>query len=136
MPFATAVAKGTITADSAEMCRPASGTLHRKVDVRLPGKGKSNSHGTRPVYLIITMIKWIRTSRVGCWLKRGRSHKTRRCRGVTYPESNITKYTTYTEMNVCTSHGRNWSHSHAEWIPGFSERGRRLHRGGRLSTVT
>ena len=34
----------------------------RKVDVRLPGKGNSNSHGTRPVHLIITMIKWIRTS--------------------------------------------------------------------------
>ena len=35
-----------------------------KVDVRLPGKGNSNSHGTRPVHLIITMIKWIRTSRL------------------------------------------------------------------------
>ena len=28
------------------------------------GKGNSNSHGTRPVQLIITMIKWIRTSRL------------------------------------------------------------------------
>ena len=36
----------------------------RKVDARLPGKGNSNSHGTRPVHLIITMIKWIRTSRL------------------------------------------------------------------------
>ena len=36
----------------------------RKVDVRLPGKGISNSHGARPVHLIITMIKWIRTSRL------------------------------------------------------------------------
>jgi len=36
----------------------------RKVDVRLPGKGNSNSHGARPVYLIITMMKWIRTSRL------------------------------------------------------------------------
>jgi len=35
----------------------------RKVEVRLPGKGKSNSHGARPVHPIITMIKWIRTSR-------------------------------------------------------------------------
>jgi len=26
-----------------------------KVDVRLPGKGNSNSHGARPVHLIITM---------------------------------------------------------------------------------
>ena len=37
--------------------------LFRKVDVRLPEKGNSNSHGARPVHLIITMIKWIRTSR-------------------------------------------------------------------------
>jgi len=36
----------------------------RKVDVTLPGKGSSNSHGVRPVHLIITMIKWIRTSRL------------------------------------------------------------------------
>ena len=36
----------------------------RKVDVRLPGKGGSNSHGARPVHLIVTMIKWIRTSRL------------------------------------------------------------------------
>ena len=35
----------------------------RKVDVRLPEKGTSNSHGARLVHLIITMIKWIRTSR-------------------------------------------------------------------------
>ena len=26
------------------------------VDVRLPGKGNSNSHGARPVHLIITMM--------------------------------------------------------------------------------
>ena len=30
-----------------------------KVDVRLPGKGNENSHGARPVHLIITMIKWM-----------------------------------------------------------------------------
>ena len=36
----------------------------RKVDVRPPGKGNSNSHGARPACLIITMIKWIRTSRL------------------------------------------------------------------------
>ena len=36
----------------------------RKVDVRLPGKGNSNSHGARPVHLIISMIKWTRTSRL------------------------------------------------------------------------
>ena len=36
----------------------------RKVDVGLSGKGNSNSHGAKPVHLIITMIKWIRTSRL------------------------------------------------------------------------
>ena len=36
----------------------------RKVDVRLPGKVNSDSHGARPVHLIITMIKWIRTIRL------------------------------------------------------------------------
>jgi len=30
----------------------------------LPGKGNSNSRGARPVHLIITMIKWIRTRRL------------------------------------------------------------------------
>jgi len=38
--------------------------MYLGVDVRLPGKGNSNSHGARPVHLIITMIKWIRTSRL------------------------------------------------------------------------
>ena len=28
----------------------------RKVDVRLPGKVNANSHGARPVHIIITMI--------------------------------------------------------------------------------
>jgi len=54
----------------------------RKVDVRLPGRGNSNSRGARPVHLIISMIKWIRTSRlsiknslcVGGW---GRDMETR-----------------------------------------------------------
>ena len=36
----------------------------RKVDVRLPGNGNSNSHGARPAHPIITMIKWIRTGRL------------------------------------------------------------------------
>ena len=35
----------------------------RKVDVRLPGKGNSNSPGARLVHLTITMIKWLRTRR-------------------------------------------------------------------------
>ena len=39
------------------------GPPRRKVDVRVPGKGNSNSHGARPVHPIITMIKWIRTCR-------------------------------------------------------------------------
>jgi len=34
------------------------------VDARLPGKGNSNPHGARLVHLIITMIQWIRTSRL------------------------------------------------------------------------
>ena len=38
--------------------------LDRKVDVRLPGNGNSNSHGSRPVHLIITMLKWTRNSRL------------------------------------------------------------------------
>jgi len=36
----------------------------RKVDIGLPGKGNSNSHGARPVHQIISMIHWIRTSRL------------------------------------------------------------------------
>jgi len=43
--------------------RPGS-TCHSKVDVRLPEKGNSSSHGARPVHPIITMIKWTRTSRL------------------------------------------------------------------------
>ena len=38
--------------------------LPRKVDVRLPGKGNSNSYGARPLHLIITIMKWIRISRL------------------------------------------------------------------------
>ena len=41
-----------------------AGWCKRKVDVRLPDKGISNPHGARPVYLIITMTKWTRTSRL------------------------------------------------------------------------
>ena len=36
----------------------------RKADVLPPGKGNSNSYGARPVRPIITMLKWIRTSRL------------------------------------------------------------------------
>ena len=39
-------------------------TCGGKVDIRLPGKGNSNSHGARPVHQIISMIKWNRTGRL------------------------------------------------------------------------
>ena len=35
-----------------------------KVDARLPGKGDLNSHGAKPIHLIITVIELIRTSRL------------------------------------------------------------------------
>jgi len=41
---------------------PLSSRGARKADIRLPGKGNSNSHGARPVHQILSMIKWIRTS--------------------------------------------------------------------------
>jgi hypothetical protein len=44
-------------------CPSVSLLPRQKLDARLPGKGNSNSHGARPFRLIITMIKWIRTSR-------------------------------------------------------------------------
>jgi len=62
----------------------------RKVDVRLPGKGNSNSHGARPDHLIITMMVWIRTSRLsiknslsGDETSRRRRRRRRRGRGQT-----------------------------------------------------
>ena len=36
----------------------------RKVDIRLPGKGNSNSHGSRPVHYNDLDDKWIRSSRL------------------------------------------------------------------------
>ena len=36
----------------------------KNVDTRLPGKGNSNSHGARPAHQTISMIRWIRTSRL------------------------------------------------------------------------
>jgi len=45
-------------------------------------------------------------------LPRGRSHKTRRCRGVTYPESYITKYLTNTKITASpymySGRGQTW----------------------------
>ena len=92
----------------------------RKVDVRLPGKGNSNSHGARPVHLISTMIKWIRTSRLS--IKKTRSataagrgvgfyiwegyRESRRCLSDTYPESYITKYTSIRRLlAIIEGHG-------------------------------
>ena len=40
------------------------GDFLMRVDVRLLRKENSNSHGARPVHVIITMIKWIRTGRL------------------------------------------------------------------------
>ena len=37
---------------------------YRKVNIRLPRKGNSNSHGARPAHQIITIIDWIRSSRL------------------------------------------------------------------------
>ena len=36
----------------------------RNVDKRLPGKGNSISHGARPVHQIMSMMKWLRTSKL------------------------------------------------------------------------
>ena len=68
----------------------------RRVDIRLPGKGNSNSHGATPVYLNITMVKWIRTSRLSIkkslssdtW--RGRARGRRRLTMEPLSESRLT----------------------------------------------
>ena len=36
----------------------------KRGNVRLPGQGDSNMHGARPVHRIISIMKWIRTSRL------------------------------------------------------------------------
>jgi len=55
------------------------------LDVRLPGKGNSNSHGAKPVHLIITMIEWIRTNRL--LIKNLLSPQTTcRCQGLDHSE--------------------------------------------------
>ena len=62
-----------------------------KVDTRLPGKGNSNSHGARLAHLIITMMNWIRTSRLsitnslslqGAPLLDGRESRLRQASGI------------------------------------------------------
>ena len=47
-------------------------TLRSKADIRLPGKGNLSFYGARPVHLVITMIKWIQTSRLP--MKKSLSH--------------------------------------------------------------
>ena len=72
----------------------------RKVDVRLPEKGNSNSHGAKPVLLVITMIKWIRTSRSSiknslsenCTSRRGGGVRHERC-GT--PTSSFTNFSSF-----------------------------------------
>ena len=54
------ILKADIRGDGAQ----GAGRAPRKVDVRLPVKGNSNSQGARPVHLIITIIEWIRTTRL------------------------------------------------------------------------
>jgi hypothetical protein len=41
-----------------------AGYLEGSVDLGLPAKGHSNSHGVRQVHQIISMIKWIQTSKL------------------------------------------------------------------------
>ena len=58
----SAVRAGRLPATAPARSRPRLSM--RKVDIRLPGKGDSNSHGARPVHQIISMTKWIRTCRL------------------------------------------------------------------------
>ena len=39
-------------------------TKARKVDIRLPGQGISDSHSARPEHHIIAAMKWIRPNRL------------------------------------------------------------------------
>jgi hypothetical protein len=48
---------GIYSEQNAEEAEEEFGDGDMKVDARLPGLGKSNSHGARPVHLIITMIQ-------------------------------------------------------------------------------
>ena len=45
---------------------------------------------------------------------RREGHKTRRCRRVTYPETHVTKYTTYTQ-NKSRFHGGTWHRASIEF---------------------
>ena len=63
-PFFFLLLLSSLELSSPNVYDPEDEPASRKADVRLPGKGNSNSHGARPAHLIITMIKWIRTSRL------------------------------------------------------------------------
>ena len=45
--------------DSVFRWLPAYASGPRKVGAKLLGKGNSNSHGARPVHLVIAMINWV-----------------------------------------------------------------------------
>jgi len=76
----------------------------RKVDVRLPGKGKSNSRGARPDHLIITMIKWTRTSRLSIKKSLSRRSWKRSGRTRTRTSSSAT-LTTASTVSIPTPNG-------------------------------
>jgi len=81
--------------------------LERKVDVRLHGKENSNSHGARPVHLIIAMIKWIRTSRLS--IKNSLCRFSRRRAGRLEELGDV--YTLLGNLKGAVSSERPWSHS-------------------------
>ena len=93
-----------------------------KVYVRLPGKGNSNSHGARPVHLIITIMKWIWTSRLSIKNSLSDSHlanpplSRRRGRGlvaggrvVSGPNTPTTRRTTTRSSKVNLQHALNFT---------------------------
>ena len=91
---------------SLTLCRRVGPATPWKVDVRLPGKGNSNSHGARPVLLIITMIKWIRTSRLA--IKNSFSGEPRYTHGRHGQFVFINRTTSLTESSSLTPY---WSES-------------------------
>ena len=56
MPYTDTLDSGTRWGAAGE---GGDGGAPRNVDIRLPVKGNSNSHGARPVHQIISMMKWI-----------------------------------------------------------------------------
>ena len=75
------------TLDCAGGAAPVQVSSTRKVDARLPGKGNSTSHGARPVHLVITMMKWIRTGRLSMKDSFSRAHLLALCQTVRAPQS-------------------------------------------------